>query len=118
MSVYDITLERVLASAQSISAFIPMVSEIEGELQVLGALSRCDIPDAIDEDGFPERSWTMFHISELLGHITEAKLLPDTLSSRFIPELIALGEHAWPEAWEYGFRKGVEYAKYSVCSED
>ncbi|CCR31780.1 hypothetical protein R8124_000593 [Salmonella enterica] len=110
MSIYDISVERIHACTLSTTAFIMMISDIEGALQVINALNHCGVPDHIDEDGWPDRTMQILSIAQMLGHASEAQLIPDRLFERYVADLIVLGHQTDAYAWNYGFRAGVTRA--------
>lgn len=112
MSIYDfINNERIKNCAKSTSDFIVLISDIETALLTIRALNVCGIPDEIDIDGLPSRTWDTIWIASNLGNACESDDIPDSLLSKYIPELILLGRSVDEHAWEYGFNNGVERAK-------
>lgn len=111
MSAYDITSERIHACAQSTIEFITLVSEIETALLTIRALTRCGVPDEIDEDRFPSRTWEIIWIAKQLGKACESNLIPDYRFQKYVSELILLGQDVDEYAWDYGFRSGVQFVK-------
>ena len=118
MSAYDIDVTRIRACAQSNVKFIELVSEIETVLLTIGALNICGIPDNIDQDGWPERTWQIIRMAEELGYSCELKLISDYLMQKYVTELILLANKIDNYAWDYGFRTGVKKAKYELIEQE
>ncbi|MFW5393503.1 hypothetical protein V1951_19685 [Yersinia sp. 2544 StPb PI] len=117
MSAYDITVGRIRTCAQSAVAFVVLVSEMETALLTIRALTRCGVPDDIDDDGFPSRAVQIVWMAEQFGQACELKLIPDCLFQRYVLDLIRLGHEVDEGSWTYGFKSGVNIAQESLWEE-
>lgn len=79
MSIYDISVARIGESTRSHVDFLMVIFIMENTLLTIRALNNCGIPNHVDEDGFPDRTWQIIHVAELLGETCELNLIPEYL---------------------------------------